>query len=224
MSRQETRSAETSILMGGGIIAGPLFVGVALIQAFSREGFDWSRHPLSMLSLGDFGWVQITNFVITGLLFIIGAVGISRARISGIGQRWVPRLLTLLGIALIAGGAFTPDPALGFPPGSIAGLPATMSWHASIHAIAPMVGLLGLLGVLGVLARRFADHGRWPWVWLTAAATVAMIVLSMWPNFTADWQKVEVNFVPMWVGVALAYIYVAVVLAKLKGEISSLHS
>jgi len=58
------------MLLTGGVVAGPLFVAVGLAQAFTRAGFDPVRHPLSLLSLGDLGWLQITNFVTAGLLFL----------------------------------------------------------------------------------------------------------------------------------------------------------
>jgi hypothetical protein len=58
-----------------GIVAGPLFIAASLIQAFTRTGFDLARHPLSLLSLGSLGWVQIANFVVSGILYVLGAVG-----------------------------------------------------------------------------------------------------------------------------------------------------
>jgi hypothetical protein len=42
-------------LLTGGVVAGPLFIMVGLLQAFTREGFDLRRHPLSLLSNGDLG-------------------------------------------------------------------------------------------------------------------------------------------------------------------------
>ena len=50
-------SKETARLLACGVLAGPLFLTVLMIQAFTREGFDLSRHPLSLLSLGDLGWI-----------------------------------------------------------------------------------------------------------------------------------------------------------------------
>jgi hypothetical protein len=45
--------AKLRILVAYGVITGPLFVGVAALQALTRDGFDRSRHRLSLLSLGD---------------------------------------------------------------------------------------------------------------------------------------------------------------------------
>src|SRR5207244_10600775 len=55
----------------------PLFVGVALAQAFTRPGFDFERHALSLLSLGDVGWIQVANFLVSGLLTVLFAVGLA---------------------------------------------------------------------------------------------------------------------------------------------------
>jgi hypothetical protein len=79
----------TSKLLTAGYIAGPFFIALSLLQAFTREGFDWIRHPASLLSLGDLGFIQIANFVITGLLFIACAVGLKRIVTAGVGRKWV---------------------------------------------------------------------------------------------------------------------------------------
>ena len=50
------------------------------------------------------------------------------------------------------GGAFTADPALGFPAGAPEGIPETMSFHAMVHAIAPPLAFTAL--VIGDVRRR----------------------------------------------------------------------
>ena len=73
----------THHLLAGAIVAGPLFLAVSLTQAFTRDGFDLRRHPISLLSLGEFGWIQVANFVVCGALFIAGSVGLRRRLTSG---------------------------------------------------------------------------------------------------------------------------------------------
>ena len=68
----------TRTLLGAGVIAGPLFVCTAAVQALTRDGFDLRRHPLSMLALGEYGWIQVINFIIAGVLSLIFAVGVAR--------------------------------------------------------------------------------------------------------------------------------------------------
>ncbi len=65
----------TRALLACGVVAGPLYVVVGLIQALTRDGFELGRHPLSLLSNGDLGWIQIINFLVTGLLTVACAVG-----------------------------------------------------------------------------------------------------------------------------------------------------
>jgi hypothetical protein len=208
----------TSKLFMAGIIAGPFFIIVALLQAFTREGFDLVRHPASLLSLGDLGWIQIANFVITGFFFIACAIGLAQAPMRGIGHKWVPRLLVVLGIGLIMGGVFVADPALGFPPGAPEGVPATMSWHSMIHGFAPIIGFTAHVAVLFILARRFGKQGEGGLMWITIIVGVAMFVLANIPNFTADWENGQFNFLPLWAAVLIGYTFTAFVLTKLKVE------
>jgi hypothetical protein len=47
-----TTTTGTRALLACGVVAGPLVVAVAVLQALTRQGFDPSRHPLSLLRLG----------------------------------------------------------------------------------------------------------------------------------------------------------------------------
>jgi hypothetical protein len=73
--RAKARHTQSARLLACGTVAGPLFLTVGLIQALTRDGFDLSRHPLSLLSLGDLGWIQIANFIVTGALYVACALG-----------------------------------------------------------------------------------------------------------------------------------------------------
>lgn len=68
----------TRALLAAGVIAGPLYIAVGLVQMLIRPGFDIRRHELSLMSNGDLGWIQIGNFVVTGLLSIACALGVRR--------------------------------------------------------------------------------------------------------------------------------------------------
>jgi hypothetical protein len=103
-----TSATRTQALLICGVVAGPLYVVVALLQVLFRDGFDLSRHPLSLLSLGDWGWIQITNFVVGGLLAIGFAIGLRRVLCPGRGATWAPLLVGGYGVGLIAGGCSSP--------------------------------------------------------------------------------------------------------------------
>jgi hypothetical protein len=179
-SGESTR--KTRALLACGIVAGPLFLAVALIQAFTREGFDLGRHPISLLSLGDLGWIQIANFVVTGVLYVACAVGMRRVLRSGRGSTWGPRLVGAMGVGLIMGGVFVTDPGAGFPPGAPAGAPEQISWHGMLHNIAPVLALDGMIIGCLVFARHFAARRQWGWVTAGLASAVAIVVLTFWPD------------------------------------------
>lgn len=145
---------EHSKLTACGIAAGPVFIGAILIQAFTRRGFNLTHLPLSLLSLGDLGWIQVTNFVVTGILIVGCAVGMSGQRKLSYGAVWGPVLIGIYGLGLLAAGVFPPDPAMGFPPGARQG--TVMSWHAVLHGIAFFVAHLAVIFACFVFARRFA--------------------------------------------------------------------
>lgn len=208
----------TSKLLTAGFLAGPFFIAVSLFQAFTREGFDSIRHPASLLSLGDLGFIQIANFVITGLLFIACAVGLKRVVTAGVGRKWLPPLFALVGIAFILGGVFVADPAFGFPPGTPEGMPKTTSWHSIIHGVAPVLGSLAISAALLIFARRLWKQGRRSASILSVLVVIVSFVLSALPQITADWVKGEFNFLPLWIGVALVYCYAGVLVAQLKAE------
>ena len=60
----------TRNLLTCGMVAGPLFVGVALVEILTVPGFDITRHPISVLELGTYGWVQIANILVSGAFFV----------------------------------------------------------------------------------------------------------------------------------------------------------
>lgn len=148
----------TRSLLGYGVLAGPLYVGVSLAQALTRDGFDLSRHSWSLLANGDLGWIQIANLVLTGLMVVAFAVGLRRAMAAGPGARWAPRLLGAYGLSLVAAGVFRADPALGFPVG--APEVTAVSWHGLLHFAAGGIGFACLAAACFAVARGYAAAGR----------------------------------------------------------------
>jgi len=146
----------TKRLLMCGAIAGPIYIAIGLAQIVTREGFDMTRHPLSLMSTGDLGWIQITNFIVTGILVGLGAIGLRRATNGD--KRWKRGALFigLYGVGVIGGGLFVPDPALGFPPGTPNVYPETISWHGLLHFIFGQLGFLALIIANFIFARHFA--------------------------------------------------------------------
>jgi hypothetical membrane protein len=184
----ETNTKVTRWLLACGVVAGTLFMVASLVQAFTRPGFDFRRHAISMLSLGDLGWIQITNFEFTGLLAVGLAIGVRRALHPGRAGTWGPPLIGAYGVGFIVAGIFRIDPALGFPPGSPEGFTG-FSWHASVHFLGFTVAFIGLIAACFVFARRFASLQERGWATYCAATGVvafALIALGMTNVVTAS--------------------------------------
>jgi hypothetical protein len=152
----------TRSLLGYGVLAGPFFTVVSLAQVFTRDGFDPLRHPWSLLANGGPGWIQVANFVLTGLMTVAAAVGLRRALEGGRGAAAVPPLVGGYGVGLIGSGVFRADPAMGFP----AGAPehaAGMTLAGTLHFAVGGIGFACLIAACLVLAGRFAREGRRGW-------------------------------------------------------------
>ena len=210
-ARSQATDARTTALLACGAVAGPLFIVVAVIQALTRTGFDPSKHPLSLLSLGGAGWIQITNFVLTGLLFVAAAVGMRRALRPGRAGTWGPRLIGAFGVALVAGGVFVSDPGLGFPVGAPEGIPDEMSWHAMVHAAAPVIGFLALSLSCFVFARRAFARQQRGWAVFSVAIGIGIQALGVMSNAT-------LNFLPLGAAMVLGFGWASAQAARLLAE------
>lgn len=167
----------TTRALSAGLVAGPLFTILLLVQFAVRDGFDITHHPLSLLALGDAGWIQVFNFVASGLLTIAFALGVRRAIYPGHTATWGPILLAVYGLGLVVAGIFTADPALGFPPGTPDRIPDTFTVHGTIHAFAPPIAFTALIVACLVFARRFRSERATAWVGYSMATAIIALVL-----------------------------------------------
>jgi hypothetical protein len=171
----------TKTLLRSGAAAGPLFVVAGLGQALTRDGFDLRHDTLSLLSNGDLGWIQVTNFVLSGVLYVAGAVG--------------PRLLVSFGVCMIASGTFRADPAFGFPPGTPDGKATTTSWHSALHYTFASLAFVALVAAFVVLARRLSADGRRGLATTTRVIAVAMAAATVLISSAAEESAVNISFV-----------------------------
>ena len=147
-----------------GAIGAGIFVGVFLVDGAVHPGYDPVRDTVSELALGPWGWVQVANFLVTGVLMIAFAVGLAWTLRSGRAYRWTPRLIAAFGTGLVLAGVFVTDP-----------VPAeTPSWHGRLHLAASLLAFGALTAVCFVVARRFPDRR---WAWYSRATGVALPVL-----------------------------------------------
>jgi hypothetical protein len=97
------------LLLLCGVIAGPFFIVVFLIEGSLRSGYQSLRQPVSALSLGERGWVQQANFIVTGILMLACAFGFRLALVPYGGSFWAPLLVGIFSLGLIGAGVFSTD-------------------------------------------------------------------------------------------------------------------
>ena len=163
-----------------GALAGPTFVAVTGAQILSRRGFDLRRHGISLLSLGEGGWIQVANFVLAGVLSLAFGQGVRQVLPRR--HPLLPALVSGYGLGLVATGLFLVDPGAGFPPGTPDGLPANPSWHGAVHAAAPPAAFACLVGSCLLFSRRYARMGRPGWAAYSAATGMVAGALIFWPG------------------------------------------
>lgn len=151
----DSGAAVTRSLLGWGVVAGPIYLIVGLILALTRPGFDLAKHQLSLLMVGDYGWIQTTNLIVTGLMVIAAAIGFRRALRGSARARRVAVLLGVFGVGMVGSGFFPPDPMAGFP----AGVPEEATASGILHLVFGAVGFLALGAAALTTAGWFAERG-----------------------------------------------------------------
>jgi Protein of unknown function (DUF998) len=143
-----------------------------LIEGATRQGYDPIRLPISLLSLGDPGWMQVANFVVFGALEVAFAVGLAGSSVGPAARsRSGPILIGIFGAGVIAAGLFVTDPGGGYPPGGAAG-----SGTGALHDVATLVVFGSLIAAAAAFALAFARSGRVRWGWYSAATSAAVAV------------------------------------------------
>ncbi|WP_208322121.1 DUF998 domain-containing protein [Paramicrobacterium fandaimingii] len=110
-------AAVTRSLLGWGVVAGPFYVVVGLVLALTRLGFDLTRDALSLLMLGEHGWMQQSNAIVTAVMVLAAAYGVLRTIRSGRGLAIGP-LTAVYGICLGLSAVFLPAPTEQSPQNS----------------------------------------------------------------------------------------------------------
>jgi hypothetical protein len=196
------------------MLAGPLYILVGLAQVLTREGFDMRRHALSLLSNGDLGWIQVSNFLICGTLVICGAVGCRSALRASPAGVWGPILLAVYGVGLIGAGVFAADPGNGFPPGAppLRGL----SRAGVLHFVFGGIGFYALIAACGVFARRFFRIGRKGLAWYSIASGTFFFI-----SFAAiaSGSQAATVILTFYAAVAWIWIWHTIVLGDVRAEV-----
>jgi len=165
--------------MVGPILFGAILVVLTMVQYDFMVEIRW--RPIgdpagawpSGLALGAYGWMQIVNFVVSGLLLMLLAVGL-HIGVDGRGS-WVgPGLLLMAGAAMALMG-FETDPIFREGPRTL---------HGWIHDLAFALFILALLPSFFFLWQRFRkaapsapwrNHARYT----LATGVIAALLISL---------------------------------------------
>ena len=204
-------SNRSKALLRCGMLAGPFYLAVGLLQARLREGFDVTRHPLSVLALGPGGWIQTANFVITGLMVIAAAVGFGRA------LAWKPRALTWFlagfGLCMIVAAIFPSDPMDGFPPGTPEGPPTSISTTGLVHFASGALGFACLAISCFIAARTMWRRHAPSFAWLSLLSGLA-VVLGFFGGMAFPW-----GIWGIWFAVVEGWAWLALMSVRLSSSI-----
>ena len=183
----------TRLLLLGGAVGAPLFVIVAFIEGATRPGYSQIRNYVSDLALGGFGWMQVVNFIVCGVLCLAFTVGFRFTMGTGCLITVVTILFGLFSVGLIVAGLYSTDPHLGYPPGVPAGRTTT---HGAIHGLAGLLVFGSISAVAILLGFYFAREPEWrrwsapsiligvliPMLFVIFNVTATMDMTGDWPN------------------------------------------
>jgi hypothetical protein len=161
-------------MMGPALFAILLFALSALEYDFML-GIGWRpvANPRdawpSGLALGPYGFAQVVNFVVSGLLLAFFALGLHLGSTNGRGSPFGPAFLLVAGTAMALMG-FETDPI---------GRVESRSLHGLIHDAAFVTFVLCFLTALFSLWRRFEADSRWRGHARYTLATGILAVLAL---------------------------------------------
>ena len=171
-----TSDVKTKTLLACGVLAGPLFTVIWLVAGATRANYDPLRHPISSLAIGELGWTQAANFIVTGLLTLAFAFGLGRRLQSPGGPTWGPRLIGVMAIGLLGAGFFVTDPLNGYPPGT-PNFSLEVTLPGRLHRLFSAFVFLGLPIGCFVFARFFTRQSQRKWVIYSVITGIAFVVM-----------------------------------------------
>src|SRR5688500_19005496 len=215
----DASNMRTRLLLICGALAGPFFTIVWFVQGLTRANYDPMRYAISSLSVGEFGWIQIANFLITGTLILAFSVELRRELRGPSGSVWGPLLIGLIGIGLIGSGIFVTDPLNGYPPGTPL-LPTERTVHGILHDLFGVPVFLGLPIACFVFAGYFARRGERHWASYSRLSGIGMLavfivarlgfrLLPTYPDLAANFgllQRITVTIGFTWLTLLAVYI------------------
>ena len=160
------------VSLWAGVVGPVFFVVVFTVDGLLTPGYDAMKEVVSFLELSPAGWIQRLNFIVTGLSFMLFALGFLWSMRPLGGSAW--RALTatwiaLSGVGLVMAGPFLPD-----PPGT-----TQLTVTGSLHAIAFTVVFLALGLACLFAGGKFITTPGW------RIHGVYSLIAGLWPIFAA---------------------------------------
>lgn len=144
------------VLLWCGAAGSALFILIFLINDVVKPDYDPVRDAVSEAEIGSGGWLQIGNFIVSGLLITASSVAVSQ-----VVSRWTGVLVGLTGAGLALAGVFVSDQV----PTDHA------TWHGMIHNVVGSISSAALIAACFVAARWQATP---LWRWYSIVVGVAM--------------------------------------------------
>lgn len=198
----------TQALLRFGVLVGPFYLIIGILQGVVRDGFDFGRHALSHLANGPGGWIQTANFILSGLMVIAAAAGI--ARVLKPAGRMVSWFLGAFGASMIVAAAFPADPVDGFPPGTPIGNPTSITTTGLVHFAAGGLGFTFLAVSCFLAARAMSRHNAPPLARLSLLSGLAVVV-----GFFGPFVGLPFGIAGIWFAVVAGWTWLAVVSMRL---------
>jgi hypothetical protein len=214
---QVRTSPQMRIALIAGAVAGPLYVCVGTLEALMRRGFDIRIHSLSLLANGPGGWIHATLLVVSGLLTLIGALGLASAQRRTLRRSYSMIIgLAVYGLGIATAGMLRADPAEGFPIGTPPGPPVAVTASGIGHLVAGGLGFLGFIVACLACGRRSAKAGDRTWAACSAVVGVYYLVALAGIASGAGNPVINIAFT---VAVALGWVWLtALVIRALRGR------
>jgi hypothetical protein len=202
------RLPSTRTLATGGMVApwlwSAIVVVLTVLEYDTLTGFGWTpggshgvNYP-SSLALGQFGWAQMANFGLFGVLLI----GLAIALYRSVRRPWPARVApVLMGVAGF-GFLLSVFPTDNGPPN------APMTWHGAIHGIGFITVFVPLLLSMFFLALSARGDSRWHgYIWLGPAigviALLAFVGLAAILPASLDQLPFYLTLLVLFIGITL---------------------
>jgi hypothetical protein len=182
-----------------GILAPAIFVGVFSIEGALRNGYDPLKMYISALSLGNRGWIQISNFLIFGFLLFIFTLGLSKEFQTGKASRGGIITLYVISALFFISGPFVMDPTE---------TPADqMSVHGLIHGLSGGIVFTIMPITIFIFLRRFVSDANWQsfrwWTLILGIIEALGVVVFTYVSKIPIEQNAYINYFGLFQRIAL---------------------